>query len=102
MTRGTWLGGMVLALVIAAALSAQTTTPTLPPLQQCEVERLALQEQIVQLRAQLVAAQTALDRAALERERARLEGTLPKVEGQRWDWTALRYVPAAPAEQGPK
>jgi hypothetical protein len=97
-----WLAAGACALLVGGVLAAQTTTPTLPAAQQCEVDRVALQEQVVQLRAQLVAAQTQIDRQALAAERARIEGTLPKVDGQRWDWTSLRYVPATPGEQGPK
>jgi hypothetical protein len=82
----------VVVLVIAGA-TAQTPTPTLPPAQQCEIERVALQGQVVELRAQLVALQTQIDREALARERARVE---PKADGQRWDWSLLRFVQATP------
>ena len=89
----------VVAVALAAGL-VQAQAPTLPPAQQCEVDRVALQDQVVQLRAQLVAAQTQIDRQALAAERARIEGTLPKLDGQRWDWTQLRYVPVSPGERG--
>lgn len=99
--RSLWLA-VAIALVLLGRVWAQGEKSPLDALPQCEVDRVALQAQLVELRAQLVAAQTALDRQALATERARIEGTLPKVDGQRWDWTALRYVPAAPGAQGPK
>lgn len=68
--------------------------PALSAAQQCDVERLALQGQVVELRAKVVELQTLLDRQALERERARVEHTLPVVTGWRWDWGTLRMVPA--------
>jgi len=72
------------------------TPPALSELQQCSVERLALQGQVVELRAQLVALQTQIDREALARERVRLEGTLPIAAGWRFDWQTLRLVPVTP------
>lgn len=96
MTRA--LVAVLVGLLVGMAYTAwgQTPAPTLPPLAQCEVDRVALQDQVVALRAQLVALQTQVDREALARERVRIEGTLPTVEGQRWDWATLRYVPVPP------
>ena len=67
--------------------------PALSELQQCDVERLALQAQIVELRQQLVTLQTERDRQVLAAERQRIEGTLPIPAGWRWDWQTLRLVP---------
>ena len=90
--------GVVVGVLVSGALRAADQAPALPPLQQCEVERVALQAQVVELRAQVVALQTQLDRAALAAERARIEGTLTAPEGQRWDWATLRFAPVAAAK----
>lgn len=89
----------VAGVLAAGATYAAAPAPALPPLTQCEVERVALQAQLVELRSQLVAAQTQLDRQALAAERARIEGTLPVIEGQRWDWNTLRFMPAPSAAE---
>ncbi len=78
---------------LAPAQPAQTP-PALTAAQACDVERHALQVQVVELRARVVELQTALDREALARERTRIEGTLPIPPGWRWDWQTLRMVPA--------
>lgn len=96
--------------VVGQTLEGRTSTPaTEPPAlsaaQQCDVERVALQAQVVELRARVVELQTALDRQALAAERQRLEGTLPMVPGWRWDWPTLRMVPArteAPSHDVPR
>ncbi len=79
-----------------------TTPPALSAAQQCEVERVALQAQVVELRARVMELQTALDRQALAAERTRIEGTLPMASGWRWDWTTLRMVPAATTQTEPR
>lgn len=99
MSTSGWLAGLLLGLACASHASAQPappaqdTPPALSELQQCSVERLALQAQVVELRAQLVALQTQVDRQALATERSRIEGTLPISAGWRWDWATLRAVP---------
>lgn len=90
--------GVVVGALVSGSLRAADQAPALPPLAQCEVDRVALQSQVVELRARVVELQTALDRAALAAERTRIEGTLPTVEGQRWDWGTLRYVPVPAAK----
>lgn len=94
-----WIGG---GAGVAAALVSTwvwaADPPSLTPAQQCEVDRYRLQEQVVELRAQLVAAQTQLDRVLLERERQRIEGTLPKPDGYRWDWAQGQFVPGAASD----
>lgn len=97
-TVTSWGVGLVLLLACASHASGQTAPPApVPPAlsaaQQCDVERVALQMQVVELRAQLVALQTQIDREALARERVRLEGTLALPAGWRWDWQTLRMVP---------
>lgn len=100
-SRG-WLAVCVLLLACASHAGAQSappaqdapTPPALTELQQCGVERVALQQQVVELRARVVELQTALDRQALAAERSRIEGTLPIPPGWRWDWSTLRMVPA--------
>lgn len=101
MSRLSWGVGLVLVLAGASPAHAQTAPPAPAPpalsaAQQCSVERLALQSQVVELRAQLVALQTQIDRQALAAERVRLEGTLPIPTGFRWDWQTLRLVPVTP------
>lgn len=101
MRIASWGVGLVLLLACASHASAQAAPPApVPPAlseaQQCSVERLALQQQVVELRAQLVALQTQVDREALARERVRLEGTLPIAAGWRWDWQTLRMVQVEP------
>lgn len=94
--------GLLLACASHAGAQDAPPAPVAPPalseLQQCSVERVALQAQVVELRAQLVALQTQTDREALARERVRLEGTLPIPTGYRWDWQTLRLVPVAAVE----
>ena len=113
MKSSSWLAACVLCLACASHAGAQsappaqdvTTPPALSELQQCGVERLALQAQVVELRARVVELQTALDRQALAAERTRLEGTLPMAPGWRWDWPTLRMVPArteAPSHDVPR
>jgi hypothetical protein len=105
MARASWGAGLVLAVAAASsAIGGQTAPPPSPPpaltpLQQCEVDRVALQQQVVELRAQLVALQTQIDREALARERTRIEGTLPVTPGQRWDWQRMAFVPASVPEK---
>lgn len=106
MSRASWGGGLVLVLACASHASAQTAPPApVPPAlseaQQCSVERLALQAQVVELRAKVVELQTALDRQALAAERSRIEGTLPIPAGSRWDWATLRMVPVSVAPKEP-
>lgn len=104
MTRGSWLAGLLLGLACASHASAQTAppasaTPAPPALseaQQCGAERLALQAQVVELRAQLVALQTQVDRDALARSRQDFEAALALPAGWRWDWTLLRAVSTTP------
>lgn len=112
-----WAAGLVLALACASRAGAQAappaqadgqttvgsqalapasppqTPPALTAAQACDVERHALQVQVVELRAKLVELQTQIDRQALAAERARIEGTLPIPPGWRWDWQTLRMVP---------
>lgn len=109
-----WLAACALVVAGASPVAAQTAPPaqdakTPPPAlsaaQQCDVERVALQAQVVELRARVVELQTQLDRSALATERQRLEGTLPMVPGWRWDWPTLRMVPArteAPSHDVPR
>jgi len=102
-----WLAACALLLTCASHAGAQPAPPAQAPpaltdLQQCSVERVALQMQLVELRAHLVALQTQIDREALAKERARIEGTLPIPAGQRWDWPTLRMVPAPPARTEPR
>lgn len=106
-----WLAACALVVAGASPVAAQTEPPaqdakTPPPAlsaaQQCEVERVALQAQVVELRARVMELQTALDRQALAAERTRLEGTLPMAPGWRWDWTTLRMVPAATTQTEPR
>lgn len=105
-----WLAACVLVAAGASPAVAQSappaqdvpTPPALSEAQQCAVERLALQQQVVELRARVVELQTALDRQALAAERTRLEGTLPMAPGWRWDWTTLRMVPAATTQTEPR
>lgn len=98
-----WGVGLVVLLACASHASGQTAPPAqdaplaLSELQQCSVERLALQAQVVELRAQLVALQTQIDRQALAAERSRIEGTLALPTGYRWDWATLTAVPTTPA-----
>ena len=95
-----WAAGLGLLVACASHVFAQTappaqvpTPPALSELQQCSVERHALQAQVVELRAKLVELQTQIDRQALAAERTRIEGTLPIPAGWRWDWATLRMVP---------
>lgn len=85
--------GAVAGMALSGAVLAQPAAPTLAPLAQCEVERVALQAQVVELRAQLVALQTQTDRQALATERERIT---PTADGYQWDWSALRFVPVTP------
>jgi len=106
-TLTSWGVGLVLLLACASHARGQTAPPAPVPaalseVQQCSVERVALQMQVVELRLQLVALQTQIDREARARERALLEGTLPIPAGQAWDWATLRMVPAVPAETEPR
>lgn len=108
-SRG-WLAACVLLLACASHAGAQsappaqdvTTPPALSELQQCSVERVALQQQVVELRAKVVELQTALDRLVLERERVRLEQGLQLPAGWQFDWQQLRPTPrtAPPAAGG--
>ena len=96
-----------LALACASHASAQTAPPSQAPpaltaAQACEVERHALQAQVVELRAKVVELQTALDRQALAQARQRIEGTLPVPAGWRWDWATLRFLPVATTETEPR
>lgn len=100
-----WLA-VLLVLACASHAGAQTAppasaSPALPAAQQCDVERVALQAQVVELRARVVELQTQLDRLALERERARVEATLTIPAGHRWDWQTLQLVPVAPEAPRP-
>ena len=93
-----WAAWLALALACASHVAAQPaappqTPPALTAAQACEVERVALQAQVVELRAKLVELQTQIDRQALAAERTRIEGTLPIQAGWRWDWATLRMVP---------
>lgn len=110
MSHASWrvaVAGLVLAC--ASHVGAQSPSPAqdapAPPAlsaaQQCEVDRVLLQQQVVELRAQLVAAQTQLDRVVLERERTRIEGTLPAHDGYTWDWATGRYVAREGAQRSP-
>lgn len=101
MSRTGWLVGLLLlGLACASHASAQSAPPAQDPpappalseVQQCSVERVALQAQVVELRAKVVELQTLLDRQALAAERSRIEGTLPIPAGWRWDWATLRMV----------
>lgn len=103
-----WGVGLLL-LACASHASAQTAPPPQAPpalsaAQACEVERVALQAQVVELRAKLMELQTQLDRQALAAERTRIEGTLPIPAGWRWDWQTLRMVPVpeAPRDDVPR
>ena len=97
MTIRRWAAGLVLSAACASHVGAQTaappqTPPALTAAQACDVERHALQAQVVELRARVVELQTQLDRQALARERTRIEGALPIPPGWRWDWQTLRMV----------
>lgn len=92
--------------VVGQTLEGRTSTPaTEPPAlsaaQQCDVERVALQAQVVELRARVVELQTALDRQALARERARVEHGLQLPAGWQFDWQQLRPVAASPRTAPP-
>lgn len=100
--RTSWAAGLVLALACASHAGAQSAsppqaTPALSEAQVCEVERVALKAEVVELRARVAQLQTLLDRQVVEAERRRVEGLLPAAPGFRWDWPSLRLVPAEPA-----
>lgn len=98
MRRASWLAVAAVVLACGLALAQTPAVPQLEPLPRCEVERLALQDQVVQLRAQVVSLQTQLDRQAIEAERARVT---PTADGYQWDWPSLRFVPV-PAKEPAK
>lgn len=107
MRRASWGVGLVLLLACASHAGAQTAPPApVPPAlsaaQQCDVERVALQGQVVELRAKVVELQTLLDRQALAAERQRIVGTLAIPAGWRWDWQTLRAVEAPPETETPR